>query len=111
LALGQLYLLSSQKDKAEDYIRKAIALDPKNGTALLDLASLQVAAKKMDDADRTYQQLAALPDKRYKPLHAIFLYRSGKPDAGIAELEKLVKDNADDRNLRSLLVSTPSVMR
>ena len=106
LALGQLYAAQGQNDKAEAGFRKAIALDSQNATALLDLAALQVAGKRMDEADRTYQQVAALKsNKELKPVHAIFLYSSGTPDAGLAELEKLAESDPDDRNVRTLLVS------
>jgi tetratricopeptide (TPR) repeat protein len=106
LALAQLYVLAGQNDKAEAGFRKAIALDPKNATALLGLGALQVAGKRMDEADRTYQQAAALEgNKQLRPLHAIFLYRSGKQDAAVAELEKLAQSDPDDRNVRTLLVS------
>jgi len=105
LALGQLYVLLGQNDKAEAGFRKAIALDPKNATALLGLASLQMAGKRVDEADRTYRQVSALENKQLRPLHAIFLYRNGKQDAGLAELEKLAKSDPEDRNVRTLLVS------
>jgi len=104
LALGQLYVLLGQNDKAEAGFRKAVALDPTNATALLGLAGFQMAGKRVDEADRTYQQVAALGNKQLRPLHAIFLYRSGKKDAGLAELEKLAKSDPDDRNVRTLLV-------
>jgi tetratricopeptide (TPR) repeat protein len=106
LALGQLYAAQGQNDKAEAGFRKAIALDSQNATALLDLAALQVAGKRMDEADGTYQQVAALKsNKQLRPIHAIFLYRNGKQDAGLAELEKLSQTDPNDRNVRTLLVS------
>jgi cellulose synthase operon protein C len=106
LALAQLYAATGQKDKAEAGYRKAIELDSQNAAALLDLAALQVAGNRTDEADRTYQQVAALrSNKQFRPIHAIFLYRTGKKDAGLAELEKLGQSDPDDRNLRTLLVS------
>jgi tetratricopeptide (TPR) repeat protein len=106
LALGQFYAAQGQNDKAEAGFREAVALDSQNATALLDLAALEVAGKRMDEADRTYQQVAALKgNQRLRPIHAIFLYRSGQQDAGLAELEKLAQSDPDDRNVRTLLVS------
>jgi tetratricopeptide (TPR) repeat protein len=106
LALAQLYVVMGQNDKAEAGFRKAIALDSQNATALLGVAALQMAGKRSDEADRTYQQVAALQgNKQLRPIHAIFLYRSGKQDAGLAELEKLAQSDPDDRNTRTLLVS------
>jgi tetratricopeptide (TPR) repeat protein len=106
LALAQLYAVLGQNDKAEAGFRKAIALDSQNATALLDLAALQMAGKRTDEADRTYQQVAALRgNKQLRPIHAIFLYRTGKQDAGLSELERLAQSDPDDRNIRTLLVS------
>ena len=65
-----------------------------------------MAGKRMDEAGRTYQQVAALKgNKQLRPVHAIFPYRTGKQDAGLAELEKLAQSGPDDRNLRTLLVN------
>ncbi len=106
LALAQLYAGLGQNDKAEAGFRKAIELDSQNATALLDLAALQMAGKRTDEADRTYQQIAALKgNKQLRPIHAIYLYRTGRQDAGLAELEKLSQSDPDDRNIRTLLVS------
>ena len=105
LALAQLYMLLGRREKAEAGMRTALQLDPKNAGALLGLATIQVDAKRMDEAERTYRQLAALPEKKYKPLHAIFLYRAGKRDAALAEFEKLAKDDPGDRAARDRLVA------
>jgi tetratricopeptide (TPR) repeat protein len=71
----------------------------------MSLARLQVAANRIDDAEQTFKQLSALPEKAYKPLHAIFLYQTGKKAAAMAEFEKLAKDDPEDRAARSRLVS------
>jgi tetratricopeptide (TPR) repeat protein len=95
-----------QNDKAEAGFRNAIQLDSQNATALLDLGALQMAGKRTDEAGRTYQKIAALPgNTQLKPVHAIFLYRTGQQDAGLAELERLAQNDPDDRTVRTLLVS------
>jgi tetratricopeptide (TPR) repeat protein len=66
---------------------------------------MQVRAGHPDLAEQTYRRLSALPDKRYKPLHALFLFQSGKRDQALAELEKLSKDDPDDRDARTRLVT------
>lgn len=103
LALGQLYMLSNQPAKAEAELRKAIQLDPKNGSALMGLAAVQVAGKRMDEAEQTYRQVSTLPGAEYKPAHALFLYREGKRDAALVEFEQLAKSDPNDRVARSRL--------
>lgn len=110
LALGQLYMLEKDYTKAETELRKALQLDPKNGAALMGLAAIQVASQRLEEADRTYQLLSALGDAEFKPLHALFLYKSGKREAALAELEKLAKETPDDRRARSRLFAAYEAM-
>jgi len=105
LALGQFYLMLRQPGNAEPAIRKTLQLNPKNARALMDLAAIQSAGHRMTELDQTYAQLAALPDKGHNAIHAAFLYQTGKKEAGLAELEKLAKEDPDDRTVRSNLVS------
>lgn len=105
VALGELYNLHGQPEKAEAEMQKALALDPQNGQALLGLAAIQIAAKRMDDAEKTYRKIAALPGPNYRPMHAAFLYRSGKRAEAVSELAQLATANPDDRAIRSLLVA------
>ena len=105
LARAQFYVAAHKLDQAEAEARRAIQLDPKNGTALLTAAYVQINQKQMDQAEQTYRHVSALPEKQYKPLHAIFLVRTGQADAGIAELQQLLKANPKDRDLRTQLVA------
>jgi tetratricopeptide (TPR) repeat protein len=105
VALGRLYVLLGKWAEAHEQFDRAVELDPKNGAALLDLAALQVRAGQRDKAEQTYKRLSILPDSKFKPLHATFLFQNGKRDAAIAEFEKLVKENPKDRTLRTDLVS------
>lgn len=104
LALGELYRLAGKAVEGEQQFRRALAIDPKNNLALFDLAGLQFQAGRMEEAERTYSQLSALPDRQYKPMHAIFLFESGKRDLAIAEFEKLAKDDPADRAARDRLM-------
>lgn len=103
LALGQLYMLANQPAAAEAELRRAIQLDAKNGPALLGLGSIEIAGNRMEEAEKTYLQVSLLPDSQYKPLHALFLFRQGKRDAALVELEKLAKENPTDRSARDRL--------
>jgi tetratricopeptide (TPR) repeat protein len=104
-ALGEFYLILRQPAKAEAELKKAAQLDPKNGNALIDLGALEIVAGRLDEAEQTYKRLAALPGKAYKPVHAMFLYRYGKRDAALTELESLYKSDPNDREARTRLVS------
>jgi tetratricopeptide (TPR) repeat protein len=102
--LGDFYLSQNKTAEAEQQFRQALALDPQNGPALMNLATMQVRAGQSDQAEQTYQQISALPEKQYKPIHAQFLFQSGKRDQAIAEFEKLTAADPEDRNLRTELV-------
>ena len=105
LVLGELYGFLQQPQKAEQELLRALKLDPQNAGALIGLATLQLAANRTDEAGKTYQRLAALPDKAYKPAHAFFLYRTGKQDVALAEFQALAKADPEDRDARSRLVA------
>ena len=104
LALGQLYVILNQAEKAQSAFRKALQVDPKSGPALLGLAGLELAANHPDQAEQLLRQLASIPDTKYAPVHAIFLYQTGKRDAALAEFEKIAKDHPDDRTARTRLL-------
>jgi predicted Zn-dependent protease len=57
----------------------------------------------MEEAEQTYRRISALPDPQFKPLHALFLYKIGKREDALAELEKLAKEDPNDRTARSRL--------
>src|ERR1035437_619838 len=103
--LGAFYLAQGKTAEAEQQFRQALAIDPKNGAALINLGAMQEKARQTDQAEQTYRQVAALPEKQYKPIHAQFLYKSGKRDQAVVEFEKLAAADPADRNLRSELVS------
>jgi tetratricopeptide (TPR) repeat protein len=105
LALGQLYVVLGQPEKAEAEIQRALNLDPNNGAALMSLAAVQAGGHRLQEVEQTYKRLAALPDERYKPLHALFLYRTGKRDAALAEFQALAKSDPSNRTARSRLVA------
>ena len=95
----------SQPEHAEPEFRKALALDAKTGVALMGLAAIQIAGKRMDEAEETLRQVSALPGKQYKPQHAVFLYRNGKRDEALKEFEALAKADPEDRAARTRVVS------
>jgi tetratricopeptide (TPR) repeat protein len=104
--LGQFYLSQNRTPEAEQQFRQALAIDPKQGTALLELGAMQAKAGHADEAEQTYRQVSALPERQYKPVHAEFLFRSGKRDQAVAELAKLAAADPEDLNVRTQLVET-----
>jgi tetratricopeptide (TPR) repeat protein len=103
--LGGFYLAVGKAAEAEQQFRRALEIDPKHAPALIALGAMQVRAGQTDQADQTYRRISALPDKRYKPLHALFLFQSGKRDQALAELEKLAREDSEDRDARTRLIS------
>lgn len=104
-ALGELYILMGQPAKAESELQRALLLDPKNGAALMDMGDIRIAANRIDEAEPVYKQLANLPDKAYRTMHAVFLYQTGKREAAVAELEARAKADPGDREIRNRLVA------
>ena len=102
--LGGFYRALGRTAEAEQQFRQALTLDPKNGPALMSLGAMQVRAGQADQAEQTYRQVAALPEKQYKPIHALFLFQSGKRDQAVAEFAKLAAADPADRDLRTDLV-------
>jgi len=102
--LGEFYLAHGKVPEAEQQFRQALSIDPKNGEALMRLGAMQAKAGKADQADETYRQAAALPGWQYRPVHAEFLFQSGKRDQAVGEFAKLAAANPEDSNLRTKLV-------
>lgn len=104
LVMGRFYLVTHRPRQAEEQFRRAIRIDPKYGAALLDLGMALFHGGRKDEAGPIFKQVAALPDKNYTPVYAIFLLETGQRDAAIAELERLAKKEPDDRTARTRLV-------
>jgi tetratricopeptide (TPR) repeat protein len=104
VALGRLYSLMGRAEAAEAQFRQASAQDPKYGPALLELARTQAGRGQRVEAEQTLGRLAALGDKPYRSVHAVFLFENGGRDAAIAELRNLRGKYPEDVDLRTLLV-------
>jgi tetratricopeptide (TPR) repeat protein len=106
VCLGGFYLALGRTAEAELQFRHALQIDAKYGPALLELAGMQARAGQTDRAEQTYRQVSALPGKQYRPIHALYLFQSGKREQALAEFQKLAKDDPTDRNVRTELVRT-----
>ena len=105
LALGQIYLVAQKIDQAEAEFRRALTLEPNNAPALLSLGTLEIAAGKTEEAEAAYKRLSSLPEKEFRPLHAILLFQEGKRDRALEEFIILAKETPLDREARSRLVA------
>ncbi|PYT27311.1 MAG: hypothetical protein DMG57_18760 [Acidobacteria bacterium] len=103
VALGELYVAMGKLDAAEQAYRRALQIDTNNDLALLGLADLFVRTKRLDQAEPVYRRISALPDRRFKSLHAVFLFGWGKRDQALAEFKKLAHDDPSDRAARTRL--------
>ncbi len=104
-ALGRFYQLIRKPDEAEKQFRHTLDLDPKYGPALAALGSLLYTDHKVDEAEQILQRASALADKQYRPLHAIFLFQTGKTDAAIREFDQQYKADDQDRGARTRLLA------
>jgi tetratricopeptide (TPR) repeat protein len=105
VTLGQFYLATGRPKDAEQQFQRALQLNPKHGLALVSIADIKNKAGQTDQAEQFYKKAASLPSPQYKPLHAEFLFRSGKRDQAVAEFERLAKQDPADRDARSRLIS------
>jgi tetratricopeptide (TPR) repeat protein len=105
VTLGAFYVALRRLPEAEQQLRKAIEVDPKNGNALMKLGKLQAFLGHKQDAEQTFQRLASLPDPGAKPAHALFLFEEGRRDEAVREFERLSKQDPEDRAARTRLVS------
>lgn len=103
VALGRLYVTLHREPEAEASFQRALVIEPKSAPALLDLATLQLASNRANDAGKTYERLAALPDKRFRPAHAVFLFQQGQYDAAIKEFGQLAAQDPKDQTAKMRL--------
>jgi len=101
LALSNLYVFENKKFAADAELQRALKLNPASERALLAMGALLAAEGRIDEADRTYRTVAALPNTRLTYAHAAFLLQQHKNSEAIAEFEKL--STAEPKNEAALL--------
>jgi tetratricopeptide (TPR) repeat protein len=107
-ALGTLYLTLQKTEQAATEFQRSLELDPDYAPSLYSLAQLQVYFKQLDHAQQSFQRLSVLKDpkfKEYRPLYGYFLFQRGQRDAGLAEFQRLLKNDPNDAAARTRLVS------
>jgi tetratricopeptide (TPR) repeat protein len=105
LALANLYVLENKKFEAETELKHALQLTPASESALLMMGALLTAEGRIDEADRTYRTLAAIPHTTLNYVHAAFLLQQRKFTEAIAEFEKLAAQTPKDRAPKLRLIS------
>ena len=105
ISLGRFYLFTHRISDAEDQFRKAVEVNPHSGAALLDLGRIQDERGKTYEAEKTFRSASVLPDKDYRPVHAIFLWQHDQKDAAIRVFAELAKSDTKDRAARTRLVT------
>jgi tetratricopeptide (TPR) repeat protein len=105
MALGQFYMQMNRPTEAEAQFRHALEIDPKRALTLALLGQIQSERGQNDLAEKTFQQLSALPDKNYRHAHAVFLFASGKREEAVHEFERLATEDPGDRAARVRLVT------
>jgi tetratricopeptide (TPR) repeat protein len=111
LALAEFFIVAQRPTDADAAYHQALNIDPNDGPALLGLARLQFSLGKKDEAEKTLIALSALPDREYKPLHAIYLFDQGRQDEAIKEFERQAAQDSKDRLAFTRLVSAYFVVK
>lgn len=105
LALANLFVLENKKFDAETELQRAIKLNPAGEPALVALGTLLAGQGRVNEADRVYRTLAALPKSNLSYVHAAFLLQQRRYDEAIAEFERLAAAEPKDRSAMLRLIS------
>jgi tetratricopeptide (TPR) repeat protein len=105
MTLARFYEAQRRLPDAEKMLGKVLQLDPNNEMALSDLGTLQMLGKRPAEAEATFRRLSEHPSKRYRGMHAVYLFQTDRRNEALAEIEELHKTNPADGQLRSQLVT------
>lgn len=104
IALGRFYVALGQVSDAEAAFDHALTIDPTSAPALIDLGTIEMATNRTGDAEKTYQRLAALPDKQFRPAHAVFLFQQGQREAALKEFQHISAEDPKDHAAKIQLI-------
>ncbi len=105
IVLGNFYESQNRNTDAEAQFKKALELEPKNNQAQLSLATLWNSLGRKQEAEDAFKRLAVSSDKTFKAVYALFLFEQGRKEEGVAEFERLNKQDPEDRLTRTRLVA------
>jgi len=101
--LGQFYIWQQKTAEAEQQFQRALSIDPRHGAALFNLAKLQYATGRAPEAEESFKRLSGFPG--FRSVYAIFLSQAGRKDEAVRELERLAKEDPEDRLARTRLLA------
>jgi tetratricopeptide (TPR) repeat protein len=104
LALAQFYLMSRRLAEAEGEVARVLRIDAGNGSALLLQAAFEVERGQLEQADRTYRRVAALPNTQYAHAYAAFLLQQRRFEEAITEYRALSAAAPSNREARTRLI-------
>jgi tetratricopeptide (TPR) repeat protein len=105
LALSNFYIVTKRLADAERTLQRALEIAPRNGVALLSMASVKFGAGAKQEAEELSKRASLVSGARFRPVYAIYLFRSGQRERAVAEFERLANGNPQDRQARTHLVS------
>ncbi len=105
IILGRFYASQNRTSEAEQQFRRALAMDPQSAVAMSNLAILQNLTGRKQDAEENFKRVAGLSEKAYKSSYGIFLFQEGRREEAIREFERLAKEEPEDREARTRLVT------
>ena len=105
VALGTLYAATGKWEPAVTQLLRAIQIEPEHAGAWNTLAAVQVRAGKIADAEQSYKKIASFPHPEHALAYVSFLIQQNRRPDAIAELERMVKENRNNRIVRSGLVA------
>lgn len=95
LALGRLYRVNGQYEKAETHLNKAKLIKPESSEVFISLADLYTKLDQSDKAESLYQQAISLELGNWKNYYdyGVFLFNSGRYQDAISQFNKVILIN------------------
>ena len=100
--LAEFYIERRRMPEAETNLRAALAIDPKDGAALMNLARIELTAGRKQEAEQSFRKLSAFAS--YESVYAVYLFQERRLDEALREFERLAKAKPDDRAARMRLI-------
>lgn len=97
--LGEFYGTQARWAEAEAELRKALAMNPDSLLTISDLARLEFALGRKQDAEKSFKKLSGF--EGHKSVYAKFLFQEGRREEALREFERVTAQNPEDRQART----------